>query len=238
MKNPNFKKLNCEVKNFTHIVHCADIHVRLTKRHEEYTEIFNKFYEEVKKTPSTTLIAVLGDVFHNKSDLSPECVQSAKDFLYNCAELRPTILIAGNHDATLTNRNRLDSLTPIVSALNHDDLFYFKNSGIYGIGNILFSLCSVFDPENFVLYKDIPQCYKNEYNRFIALVHAPIDKCLTNMGFRIDNRTIKAELFDGYDICLAGDIHKTQDIFIEKEIDESELDDYLNTGDWEIIKDS
>lgn len=229
-------KLNCAVKNFTHIVHVADIHVRLTKRHEEYEEVFNKFYEEVKKTPTSTAIVILGDLYHSKSDLSPECVQSVQNFLYSCSELRPTVLIAGNHDATLTNKNRLDSLTPIVRALNHTNLFYLKDSGLYGLGNVLFSVCSVFDPENFVLYKDIPKCYIHQYHRFIALIHAPIDKCFTDFGYRIDSRTVKAEMFDGYEICLAGDIHKMQDIFIEKEIDDCELDDYLNTRDWEIVK--
>ena len=206
-------KLQCSVKQFTHIVHVADIHIRLTKRHEEYTEIFNKFYEEVKKTPSTTLIAVLGDVFHNKSDLSPECVQSAKDFLYNCAEIRPTILIAGNHDATLTNRNRLDSLTPIVSALNHDNLFYLRDNGLYSIGNILFNNMSVFsEPEDYISYEDIPQNYKNEYLYHIALYHGPVNSALTDLGFYMVNKAMPVEIFDGHHIALLGDIHRKQDL--------------------------
>ncbi len=206
-------KLQCSVKKFTHIVHVADIHIRLTKRHEEYTEIFNKFYEEVKKTPSTTLIAILGDLFHNKSDLSPECVLSAKDFLFNCAELRPTILIAGNHDATLTNRNRLDSLTPIVGALNHDNLFYLKDTGLYSLGDILFNNMSVFtEPEEYLSYADIPQNYKNEYLHHIALYHGPVNSALTDLGFYMVNKAMPVEIFDGHHITLLGDIHKKQDL--------------------------
>lgn len=230
--------LNCSVKKFTHIIHIADIHVRLTQRHQEYEEVFKKFYEEVKKSSDSTFVAVMGDLFHSKSDLSPECVSVISNFLNELSNLKTTVVISGNHDATLTNKNRLDSISPIVNALNKDNLFYLKNSGLYGLGNVLISVCSVFDPENFVLFKDIPRIYKNEYKHFISMVHAPIDKCLTDLGFRMDNRMVKAEMFDGYDICLAGDIHKAQNLFIEKEIDESELDDYLNTGDWEIIKDS
>lgn len=206
-------KLQCSVKKFTHIAHVADIHIRLTKRHDEYTEIFNKFYEEVKKTPSTTLIAILGDLFHNKSDLSPECVQSAREFLFNCAELRPTILIAGNHDATLTNKNRLDSLTPIVGALNHSNLFYLRDNGLYSVGNILFNNMSVFvESEEYLSYEDIPQNYKNEYLHHIALYHGPVNSALTDLGFYLVNKAMPVEVFDGHHITLLGDIHKKQDL--------------------------
>lgn len=213
MKEPNFKKLNCKIKNFTHIVHVADIHIRLTKRHDEYEEIFNKFYAEVKKTPKTTSIAILGDLFHNKSDLSPECVQSAKDFLYNCAELRPTILIAGNHDATLTNKNRLDSLTPIVGALKHENLFYFRNTGLYALGDILFNNMSVFtETSEYLSYTEIPQIYKNEYVHHISLYHGPVNSALSDLGFYLVNKAMPVDVFDGHHIALLGDIHKKQDL--------------------------
>jgi hypothetical protein len=44
-------------------------------------------------------------------------------------------------------------------------------------------------------------------------------------------------MFDGHEIILAGDIHKSQNLYIEKDINEEELDDYIKGGDWEIIKD-
>lgn len=207
------KILKTDIRKFTHIIHCSDIHIRLTKRHDEYTEIFNKFYEEVKKTPSTTLIAILGDIFHNKSDLSPECVQSAKDFFYGCAELRPTIIVAGNHDATLTNRNRLDSLTPIVGALKHPNLFYLKDTGLYSLGDILFSNMSVFtESDKYILYENIPQNYKNEYRHHIALYHGPVNSALTDLGFYMINKAMPVEIFNGFHIALLGDIHRKQDL--------------------------
>ena len=74
-------KLNCGVSNFTNILHVADIHILLTKRHTEYTEVFKNLYNAIEKTPETTAVCVVGDVFHNKSDLSPECVEIASQFL-------------------------------------------------------------------------------------------------------------------------------------------------------------
>ena len=139
------KTVISDTAHFTHIFHVADIHIRLTKRHEEYREVFAKLYKEVENTPATTLVCILGDVVHNKIDLSPECVQLVKDFLYNVAQLRPTVLVAGNHDTNLTNRNRLDSLSPIVDAINHSNLFYLKESGLYAFGNVCINNYSVFD---------------------------------------------------------------------------------------------
>ena len=145
------------------------------------------------------------------------------------------ISICGN--CNLTNKNRLDSLSPIVDAIKHPNLHYLTKSGLYALGNICFSNMSVFDNiEKYILFKDIPQIYKNTYEIFIPLIHAPIDNALTDLGYRLNSRTIKAELFDGYDTVLCGDIHKMQDLYIEKEIDESELNEYLNTNDWEIVK--
>ena len=123
-------------QKFSHVVQLSDIHIRLTKRHEEYKEVFSRLFNELLKTPSTTAIFVLGDVVNSKIDLSPECVDLAADFLFELASIRPTVLVAGNHDTNLTNRNRMDSLSPIVDALNHPSLFYLKKSGLYGFGNI------------------------------------------------------------------------------------------------------
>ena len=124
------KNTNQKIDN---VVHIADIHIRLTKRHDEYVSIFQKFYDSLDKVRKVTnaVLVVAGDIFHNKSDLSPECVKIGSDFLKNCADRIPTILTAGNHDATLANKARLDCLTPIVDSLNHPNLYYLKESDVF-----------------------------------------------------------------------------------------------------------
>lgn len=207
------KTVISETAHFTHIFHVADIHIRLTKRHEEYREVFDKLYKEVEKTPATTLVCILGDVVHNKIDLSPECVQLVKDFLYNVSQLRPTVLVAGNHDTNLTNRNRLDSLSPIVDAINHSNLYYLKESGLYAFGNICINNYSVFDsPDKYIKGEDIPKATRNTYQHFVVLYHGPVDNSMTDIGFRIVNKAVTVDLFNGHDIALLGDIHKRQDL--------------------------
>jgi len=205
--------LKSPIQKYTHVIQIADIHIRLNKRHDEYREVFNVLYSKIKTTPETTVIALVGDVFHSKSDLSPECVQMATEFFKNLADLRPLVLVAGNHDATLSNKNRLDSLTPIVDALNHSNLFYLKTNGLYGFGNILWNNMGVFDPpENYIKGQDIPALYRNQYEHVIALFHGAVDKAALETGYAISNPAIMTPLFDWHDIAMLGDIHKTQDL--------------------------
>lgn len=207
----NFTKLNCDVKNFIGILHVADIHIRLTKRHEEYVDVFKKLYNVAHKTPTNTCIAVLGDVFHSKSDLSPECVKLASDFLKNLADIRPTVVIAGNHDATLNNKSRLDSISPIIDALQHKNLFYLKDTGLFILGDILFNHMSVFDSmENYIKSSDIPNVYRNETKHLVGLFHGSIHMAITDTGYYVSNSLIKPDLFDDHDLVLVGDIHKHQ----------------------------
>ena len=205
--------LKTEIQKFTHIVHFADCHIRLNKRHDEYREVFSRFYEEIKKTPETTAVVCCGDVLHSKVDLSPECVQMAADLFTNIASIRPFILIAGNHDMVLANKSRMDSLSPIVEALNHSNLFYFKKSGLYGFGNILFNNMSVIDaPERYILGIDIPDVYRHQYEHIITLFHGAVDRAALDTGYAINNPAIMLPLFDRSDIALLGDIHKRQDM--------------------------
>lgn len=233
----NVTRLQCEINEFIGVFHLADIHIRLTKRHEEYRSVFNRLYSDVKMSPPNTCITVLGDVFHSKSDLSPECVSLASDLLKSLADIRPTVLISGNHDATLSNKSRMDSLSPIVNAINHKNLFYLKDTGLYILGDILFNHMSVFDePEKYIKASDIPKIYRHETRHLIGLFHGPVDKAMTDVGYEVSSRTITSTLFDGHDIVLLGDIHKYQVLKNDEVIvTESDLDSYLNTGAYEIV---
>lgn len=205
------KYLKCDIKEFTNVFHIADCHIRLTKRHDEYKDVFSKLYKAIEKTPKETVVAILGDLLHSKSDLSPECVKISTEFLQNIADRRPTVLIAGNHDATLANKSRLDSITPIVDALNHQNLHYLKDSGVYILGDILFNNYSVFDDVSaYTPVSKIPKIYINQTKYKIGLYHGSVHEAVTDVGYKVTNNIIKNELFDGHDIVLLGDIHRHQ----------------------------
>jgi len=208
------KVLQVRNQNFKRIIHLADVHIRLLKRHIEYKEVFDKFFEEISiLSKEETCICILGDVFHSKTDLQPESIELCNYFLSGCANRFPTILIAGNHDAILSNKTRLDSLSPIVKALNNPNLYYLNKTDLYGFGNILFNnMCIFDDPEKYMKGYDIPEVYRNQYSHIIALFHGAVDGSVTDTGFRMNNPAIMPPLFDWHHIALLGDIHKRQNI--------------------------
>ena len=206
-----FEKLPTKLDKIDYIVHVSDVHIRLTKRHDEYREAFSKLYSEIQKTPENTVIINTGDTFHSKVDLSPEAVQIGGEFLKKCADIRPTIIIAGNHDCLLTNTTRLDSISPIVDALNHNNLFYLKESKLYGFANLLINNMSVFDDATkYIRMKNVMKRIKINFDAKIALYHGGVLNAKTDVGYTITDKTVTNELFDGHDMALLGDIHMAQ----------------------------
>ena len=205
--------LNTKIKKISHIVQCADIHIKLNARHTEYRSVFETFYNKIKKTPDTTIVVCCGDILHNKNELSPECIQLASDFFTNIANIRPLIIIGGNHDQLIANKSRLDSISPIIDALNNPNIYYLKTSGLYGFGNILFNNMAITDsPDNYIRGKDIPSLYRNEYKHIIALFHGAVNGAKLDTGYLINNPIITTSLFDSHHLALLGDIHKCQNM--------------------------
>lgn len=208
-----YEKLKTNMSTVDNIVHVSDIHIRLTKRHDEYREVFADLYGKIKNTPENTIIVNTGDTFHSKVDLSPEAVQLASEMFKAMADLRPTIIIAGNHDCLLTNTTRLDSISPVVDALNHPNLYYLKESKLYGFADILFNnMCIFTDHLQFVKMKKVAKKLQYQFNHKIALFHGGVFNAMTDVGYAVTNRNITNELFDGHDIAMLGDIHMAQDL--------------------------
>jgi len=200
-------KIEVAFKKLRKIVHTADIHIRLFKRHEEYREAFNTFYDQLRQTDLTDgVIVVAGDILHAKTDMSPEMVELASEFLRNLADIAPTLVIAGNHDLNLSNMNRLDSLTPIIKNLNHPNLHYLKHSDVYQVADVDFAVCSILDDRE--QWPSVEECRKNA--KKIALYHGPVHGAQTDIKYVITNRHVDVTTFEGYDIVLLGDIHKYQ----------------------------
>jgi len=210
----DIKTIDIGISHINKIYHLADIHIRNLKRHDEYKLVFDRTVDQIKSTIGPNdIIYLAGDIVHAKTDMSPELVHYVQDFFTMMADVAPTILITGNHDCNLNNKNRLDALTPIVNALKHPNLFYLKDSGIYQIADIQFTVMSVMDKPVDYLKAD-----KNNSSYKIALHHGSVDQAITDIGFRITNDHVNINIFDGYDLTLLGDIHKMQYLNKEKTI--------------------
>jgi DNA repair exonuclease SbcCD ATPase subunit/predicted MPP superfamily phosphohydrolase len=201
-------KINVPFTKLETIVHLADIHVRLFKRHEEYRESFQTLYKQLRTVDLTNgVIVVAGDIVHAKTDMSPEMLLLASEFLSELADIAPTFIIAGNHDLNLSNMNRLDSLTPIIKNINHTNLHYLKHSGVYEVADTDFAVFSILDGKE--EWPDITDCRQDISNK-IALFHGPVHGAQTDARYTITNRHVENSTFDGFDMVLLGDIHKYQ----------------------------
>lgn len=199
-------KLNTTLQHVSKIVHAGDIHIRNLKRHTEYRIQFQKFYDSIAELKDdNTIILIAGDIVHTKTDMSPELIAMVSDFFVSLASLAPTIVITGNHDANLNNPDRLDALSPIVDNLQHPNLFYLKDTGLYEFGDVIFSVMSVFDDKSKYILADQIDSTKKK----IALYHGPVTNSVTAAGHDIQGH-VTVDIFDGYDCALLGDIHQLQ----------------------------
>ena len=206
--------IKTQLDSIDKIYHIADVHVRNVKRHKEYNLVFKRLYSYIKKTKTpNSLIYVAGDIVHAKTDMSPELVSVVSDFFKQLADIAPTIVITGNHDCNLNNNYRLDALSPIVKALNHQNLHYLKDNGIYYISGVHFNVMSVFDkPIDYIKAVDFDGDYK------IALHHGSVHNASTDAGFTLSNTHVTTEMFKGHDLVLLGDIHRPQFLDEEKTV--------------------
>ena len=188
------------------VYHLADLHIRNLQRHKEYRLVFKKFLKQVEKDNiQDSVIYLGGDIAHAKTEMSPELVQEISWFLTECAKLRETILITGNHDCNLNNNHRLDVLTPIVDNLNNPRIHYLRDTGVYNIHNLTFVVYSILDDK-----ENWPSGYDVEGEHKIALFHGPVNKSQTDIGYTVSSNSFTTDMFDGFDMVLMGDIHKRQ----------------------------
>jgi len=208
MATINPVKVDVHFDKLEKIIQIADIHIRLFKRHKEYKEVFEQLYEDLKfkgQLFENSVIVVCGDILHAKTDLSPEMIALASEFLKKLADISPTLVIVGNHDMNLANSFRLDSLSPIIENISHPDLYYLKDNGIYTVADTEFAVYSIIGDR-----RDWPRLKKCKSPNKIALCHSPVNTATTDTGFTITSRHVDLSLFNGYDMVLLGDIHRHQ----------------------------
>ena len=196
------------------IVHISDLHVRTFKRHEEYQEISLELFKSIKSeikgfTREEVRIVIVGDLVHQKITISNEQLVFIAWFIKRCAKIAPTIVIAGNHDLLENNKDRMDSLTPVIQLMNNPEVKYLKETKCYEDDNLVWCNYSIFEGNT---RPDIEKAREELGDKtFIGLLHAPMVGATTNIGYKFEDG-IEAEFFDGCDVVMLGDIHKRQQI--------------------------
>jgi DNA repair exonuclease SbcCD nuclease subunit len=196
------------------IIHAADIHIRTFRMHDEYKEIFQEFinkcedlatgyaYDEVR-------IAIVGDLVHQKITISNEQLMLGCWFLNQLSKIAPLVVVAGNHDLLENNKDRLDSISPMIQLLDNDKIRFYKDSECYLDDNIVWCNYSIFE-ENERPDIEAARAKHGDDKTYIGLYHAPIIGAKTDIGYEFDEHHTALEHFEGNDMVLLGDIHKRQ----------------------------
>lgn len=188
------------------IAHLADLHLRGLTRHDEVKTVVEAFCKSAREK-QVNHIVIAGDLFHTKTvGISPEVIELFVWMFREMAKVAFVHVTLGNHDGTLTNLTRQDSISPIISAMNDDRVKLYKQSNVYAIENGV-NLCvySLFDKENWDKVK--PRI--GDYN--IAVYHGSVGGAVSEDGWVLKaDTTVQFFEEQGYDIVLLGDIHRQQ----------------------------
>ncbi len=220
------------------VAHLADIHIRTFRQHDEYKEVFitlmAQLIDLVKDFKREEVrIVIAGDLVHQKIIISNEQLMLGTWFLMKLEEIAPVIIIAGNHDLLENNKDRMDSITPMVQFLPNANINYFKESKCYLDDNIVWCVYSIFE-ENKKPDIEGARIEFGSDKTYIGLFHGPIINAKTDINYSIDHGA-ELEIFEGCDMVMLGDIHR-RNFFNYKqtlEIDENDLKAYEKMG-WSI----
>ena len=213
------------------IIHVADIHIRTYRLHDEYKDVFKTFIAQVKDlvkdyTRDEIRVVIAGDLVHQKIVISNEQLILGTWFIKQLEMIAPVIIIAGNHDLLENNKDRVDSITPMVQFLPDADVNFFKESKCYLDKNIVWCVYSIFEGNSRPDIESARQQFGDD-KTYVGLYHAPILNAKTDIGYEIDHGA-SLEIFEGCDMVLLGDIHKRQSFNHKQtlEIYENELEGY------------
>ncbi|CAJ0749013.1 23663_t:CDS:10 [Entrophospora sp. SA101] len=176
-----------EVFEEVRIAHLADIHIKDNRR-EEYSVVFEKLYQQLH-LESPDIIAICGDIFHDKTKASAYNYSDVESFLMRLIEIASVILIPGNHDLNIKVPGAPDLISPVVIVIAPDG-----------------SQPSPKEIEETAIshnLKNSPQ---------ICLIHETIDGALLYNGTSLRDKRLAPRDLINYDAVLAGDIHLQQNI--------------------------
>jgi len=186
------------------IAHFGDVHWRSLTRHEEYRKSFEDAFEKMRVLkPDYILIA--GDIVHSKTQgISPELISNLTWWFREMSKIAEVHVTLGNHDGLILNPDREDAITPIVNAIDDNNIKLYKKSGIYPLTKD-YNLCvfSCFDEDGWESVK--PENGKTN----IATFHGPVNGSHTDENWNLEG-SVNVSFFDGFDYILLGDIHKQQ----------------------------
>lgn len=201
------------------VIQVADIHIRNMMRHEEYAEQLSKFVEDCKNVASKyekdeVRILICGDLVHQKNTISNELIAFVSVFIRQLEQVAKVLVYTGNHDLVVNNLGRMDTLTAVFDTAEFKNAILLDKLTDYESGtmideNVTWVLYSIHDD-----YKrpDIESARESAPdNIVVGLFHGALVGCQLNNGTVMESG-VDADIFEGCNVVMAGDIHKRQTI--------------------------
>lgn len=201
------------------IIQIADPHILNSEENKPYSVMLKKFlaelYDEIKDYEREEVrIVIVGDIFESKIKASNEARCLFHEMCNFLNAIGIVIIVAGNHDMLVNNKDRYDSLSPTFDIANvYENITYADKilnyeSGYIKDDNIIWVLYSIHDNYN---KPNIIGLEKDENTRIIGLFHGDVVGAVTDSG-RMSEKGISFDDFEGCDCVMAGHIHKFQTI--------------------------
>ena len=216
--NTTTVNLGLEKHTFKTIVHLADIHFKGKMYDPAITEMYTIQFENLNAQlnnldPKSTLIVIVGDIFHTGLNLESDTIMYAKTKVKELADKFPVLMTSGNHDISARFPNRVDTVQAVFSGF-HKNVYIITKTGRYTLGNIQFDFKDLFPADNFSSPFGFPKT-PNTIN--IALYHGTVIGSKIgvinendNLISRISDDGLDPAEFNNYDLVLLGHIHSTQ----------------------------
>ena len=186
------------------IAHFADVHWRGLSRHEEYRTVFAQAFKELREE-KVDAIVIAGDIVHTKTQgISPEVIDNLTWWFKSFADIAPTYVTLGNHDGLIHNLDRQDAISPIIKALDNDNIHFYKKSGNFAthMSGVHIANYSCFDEEGW-------ESVEKDGEIVIGIFHGAVKGALTDSDYATEGE-VDLQLFEGCHYGMFGDIHKQQ----------------------------
>jgi DNA repair exonuclease SbcCD nuclease subunit len=190
------------------LAHISDIHIHNYKMLDEQKQVFDNLYTSLRQEKPDYII-MTGDVFHVKTNITPEAYETCYNFFMSLADIADVHMIIGNHDISLSNKSRLDSITPVFNAVktNKSNIYFHKYTEMFSIQNMDFYVLSFLDKK----WEKTPFVL-DDTKINISLYHGGVKGAMTDSGWIVPHGDVDLKTLRHYDYGLLGDIHKSNQI--------------------------
>jgi DNA repair exonuclease SbcCD ATPase subunit len=190
-------------KYVRYIYHISDIHI-CEKNFVNIESSFRILLNSIR-TPTESLLVIVGDVFENKTYLTTDEIYIFKNIIDSISRKGIyTIIIPGNHDYNINSKCLKNNISLLIDSTSSSFIKCISKTQIFRIANIDFYVFSPID-------KKIPSPQSSSAQCRIALLHEPVNGGKYDSGQIIaGSRFSVRDLQNKFDIVMLGDIHKPQ----------------------------